>query len=325
MTANNLQQSAIAFTREMAQSILKCDREFPVDLDDAWQWLGYNQKSDCLSKLKRNFEEGEDFSVESLKSSTGGRPRICIMLTVDCLKSLGMMAGTSQGKQIRKYFLQCEKVAKAMSLPKKEPSLCTSKSGLLKLGKLVRDQRESLNLHLSHVAEKMLKETGYKWSVSSISKFEVGHMYYDSNFVAVLLAVLPIPHPIEDRMFTEFELLEIARENLDPATGVSSVSNTLSAHIPQKQLSVQPVEIKPILSEVDLIKASAKKQAVPLEDQLLGKRFGRLQVLSKVPNVRKWVCLCDCGNTKEIRDTLLLDGKYKSCGCLFQELKAKRA
>lgn len=34
------------------------------------------------------------------------------MLTVDCFKSLGMMAGTEQGKKIRRYFLECERQLK---------------------------------------------------------------------------------------------------------------------------------------------------------------------------------------------------------------------
>jgi hypothetical protein len=36
-----------------------------------------------------------------------------IQLTVECLKSLGMMAGTEQGKLIRRYFLECEKIVRA--------------------------------------------------------------------------------------------------------------------------------------------------------------------------------------------------------------------
>ena len=38
-----------------------------------------------------------------------------IYLTVECFKSLGMMAGTEQGKQIRKYFIECERIAKQKS------------------------------------------------------------------------------------------------------------------------------------------------------------------------------------------------------------------
>lgn len=104
--------SSLSFSQELAFSIYTSEEDYPVDLDDAWQWLGYDQKSNCLNKLKNNFEEGEDFSSKSVKSSTGGRPRTAIFLTVDVFKSLGMMAGTSQGKAIRKYFLECEKIAK---------------------------------------------------------------------------------------------------------------------------------------------------------------------------------------------------------------------
>ena len=108
----------LSFSQDLATSLYCSKENYPVDLDDAWQWLGYNQKSDCLSKLKANFEEGGDFSAKSLKSPTGGRPRVSIMLTIDCFKSMGMMAGTSQGKAIRKYFLECEKVAKNTPAPR---------------------------------------------------------------------------------------------------------------------------------------------------------------------------------------------------------------
>ena len=53
-----------------------------------------------------------DFSTKWLKTSTGGRPSELILLTIDCFKSLGMMAGTEQGKVIRKYFLECERIVK---------------------------------------------------------------------------------------------------------------------------------------------------------------------------------------------------------------------
>ena len=35
-----------------------------------------------------------------------------IKLTIDAFKSLGMMAGTQKGKEIRHYFLECERIAK---------------------------------------------------------------------------------------------------------------------------------------------------------------------------------------------------------------------
>lgn len=102
----------LTFSQNLALALYSSEENFPIDLDDAWQWLGYNQKSDALSTLKNNFEKDTDFSASSLKSPSGGRPRQCIMLSIDCFKSMGMMAGTEQGKAIRRYFLECERIAK---------------------------------------------------------------------------------------------------------------------------------------------------------------------------------------------------------------------
>lgn len=59
---------------------------------------------------------------------------------------------------------------------------------------------------------------------------------------------------------------------------------------------------------------------------LTGKRFGRLTVLrisKKVPSGKRlryyWLCLCDCGNLKEVRTDGLTKGLTKSCGCLKKE------
>lgn len=52
---------------------------------------------------------------------------------------------------------------------------------------------------------------------------------------------------------------------------------------------------------------------------LTGEQFGKLTVLkkdeSKGNDRIKWLCLCECGNTKTIRGSDLRSGKIKSCGC----------
>lgn len=52
-------------------------------------------------------------------------------------------------------------------------------------------------------------------------------------------------------------------------------------------------------------------------ENLIGKRFGRLTVLSRCnrPGVY-WRCLCDCGVIKEIRADHLRRGEIVSCGCV---------
>ena len=54
-------------------------------------------------------------------------------------------------------------------------------------------------------------------------------------------------------------------------------------------------------------------------EDLTGKRFGRLVVLSQALSSkrgRSWLCQCDCGNQKILCTSHLNSGKVKSCGCL---------
>lgn len=100
------------FSIETAKSLVESSDTFPVNFDQAWQWVGYSAKHKAKIKLQNNFEEGVDFSTDRLKTSTGGRPSDSIYLTIKCFKKFAMMAGTEQGDQVREYFLQCEQVAR---------------------------------------------------------------------------------------------------------------------------------------------------------------------------------------------------------------------
>ena len=86
---------------------------FPVDFDLAWQWLGYSRRTDAERKFLGSFIRNIDYLNDGANApSTGGREVERYRLTVDCFKQWGMMAGTEQGKQIRRYFLECERIAK---------------------------------------------------------------------------------------------------------------------------------------------------------------------------------------------------------------------
>lgn len=55
---------------------------------------------------------------------------------------------------------------------------------------------------------------------------------------------------------------------------------------------------------------------------LTGMRFGRLTVIEeygKADGKVKWLCRCDCGNTKVVCGQDLKSGSTKSCGCLLEE------
>jgi hypothetical protein len=61
----------------------------------------------------------------------------------------------------------------------------------------------------------------------------------------------------------------------------------------------------------------------PLKFDLIGKRFGRLTVLSRVPG-NKWLCRCECGTEKNIYGGSLRNGLSRSCGCLNSEVASAK-
>lgn len=98
-------------------SLLRSTDEFPVDFAEAWQWVGYSRKGDAKEALlNAGFLVDIDFRIfrNIPKNSKAGRPSDVIQLTVDCFKSFAMMAGTEKGKQVRQYFLKCERDLKEL-------------------------------------------------------------------------------------------------------------------------------------------------------------------------------------------------------------------
>jgi len=57
------------------------------------------------------------------------------------------------------------------------------------------------------------------------------------------------------------------------------------------------------------------------DQDLTGRRFGRLTVLKKTSHSR-YLCKCDCGNEHSVTSGELLSGHKKSCGCLKTMSKA---
>jgi hypothetical protein len=62
-------------------------------------------------------------------------------------------------------------------------------------------------------------------------------------------------------------------------------------------------------------------------EDLTGKRFGKLIVLEQVDNDKnrhiQYKCLCDCGKEKIVIGSFLLNGSIKSCGCYHNEIAVR--
>lgn len=102
------------FSIEIAQVLFDSLDEFPVNLDDAWIWIGYAEKRNAKDSLISAFIDGKDFLSSGTMRTEAGRQSEVIMMTVECFKMLGMMAKTEKGKEIRRYFLDCEATAKRL-------------------------------------------------------------------------------------------------------------------------------------------------------------------------------------------------------------------
>ncbi|MHB8730113.1 MAG: hypothetical protein ACYC9K_13945 [Sulfuricaulis sp.] len=64
------------------------------------------------------------------------------------------------------------------------------------------------------------------------------------------------------------------------------------------------------------------------QKNLSGKKFGRLTALQRQRvhpiHGSYWLCQCDCGQLKEIRENSLTQGLTKSCGCLNRDTDKRR-
>ena len=120
-------------------------KDFVIDLDQIWKWLGFGKKSDCKSLLTNNFEENEDFMVSTnhenfaaansaakhdnsfaansgknhenyfaasaaKKETRGGHNQETILLTIRCFKKLCLKAKTKKSNDIHEYYLNLEEL-----------------------------------------------------------------------------------------------------------------------------------------------------------------------------------------------------------------------
>jgi anti-repressor protein len=85
--------------------------QFPVEFEMGWKIAGYSRKDVAKRKLDK-MSEGIDFhrSVEVRKRPQGGTVDVEVfIMTCDAFKHFCLMAETEKGREIRQYFIECEK------------------------------------------------------------------------------------------------------------------------------------------------------------------------------------------------------------------------
>jgi phage anti-repressor protein len=91
-------------------------KDFVIDLDDVWKWLGFNQKVKAKVLLENHFVIDKDYKLllsHMGKQSThtkGGHNKETFMLNIQTFKKFCFKAGTSKANEIHDYFIKLEEV-----------------------------------------------------------------------------------------------------------------------------------------------------------------------------------------------------------------------
>lgn len=89
------------------------DRPLGVDLRELHSALESKKDFSTWAKSKlAQFEEGRDFEIllpQSGEQVHGGHNRIDYAVSLDCAKHIAMMEQTERGRQVRAYFIDCER------------------------------------------------------------------------------------------------------------------------------------------------------------------------------------------------------------------------
>ena len=115
-----VQQNFNTYEQQMFISSFYCylnyddKRDFIIDLDNIWQWIGFGQKVNAKRVLEKNFIENTDYKIllcqlAKQSDSRGGHNKEVIMLTINTFKRFCLKAGTKKSDEIHEYYIKMEK------------------------------------------------------------------------------------------------------------------------------------------------------------------------------------------------------------------------
>lgn len=98
-------------------TFLKYDKykDFVIDLDNIWHWLGFQQKYHCKMLLEKNFIIDIDYiifapAVAGVKKGRGGHNKETILMTIKTFKKFCLKADTKKADQIHEYYINLEEI-----------------------------------------------------------------------------------------------------------------------------------------------------------------------------------------------------------------------
>ena len=100
------------------------NKDFIIDLDNVWEWIGFAQKVKAKALLEKNFIINKDYinsafpigkaNIDGNNSinneNRGGHNKQIFLMTIKCFKSLCLKAQTEKANEIHDYYLKMEEM-----------------------------------------------------------------------------------------------------------------------------------------------------------------------------------------------------------------------
>ena len=92
------------------------DADYIIDLDNVWEWMGFQQKSNAKQLLEKYFCNNIDYKIfapevaGAKKERRGGHNKEIILMTIRTFKLFCLKAGTKKSNEIHEYYVKMEKV-----------------------------------------------------------------------------------------------------------------------------------------------------------------------------------------------------------------------
>lgn len=222
---------------------------------DLHKFLGVSERyTQWFARMEEyGFTAGQDFIRETGKS-TGGRPSVNHIISLDMAKEISMIQRTDKGKQARQYFIECERRAKQPTINGAE----LTRMELIQIAMNAETERlqlEAKNKELEPKADaydEFIDATG-KYNIGTVAKmFGKGQnwLFRELRNAGVLISKGAMRNTPYQQYMHHFEVKAHSFERSNGTQGVSYTTYVQPSgiHFIQRKLNLSSID--PMLPEV---------------------------------------------------------------------------
>ena len=147
-------------------------KDFVVDFDNVWKWLGFSRKDNAKTVLNKHFVEEVDYKLTKLAPEVagasfdpvhGGQNKEKIMLNVNGFKKFCLKSGTKKADEVHDYYIKLEELL--------QETVNEETNELREQLLLKEEEKKCVENHLINLHEKHIKlEDNHKRLVNNRTK-----------------------------------------------------------------------------------------------------------------------------------------------------------